>query len=71
VSKKKVGEGLRCLTLKKISPFFFDGVAAKKNQKTALKKFRLCGGDQGLCPWSPPPFEKGGRKLFESGGVQG
>ena len=25
--------------------------------------FVLCGGRRGLCPTSPPPFEKGGRRL--------
>ena len=32
--------------------------------RTFLKNFVLCGGRQGLCPLTPPPFEKGRRKLF-------
>ena len=29
--------------------------------------FALCGERQGLCPLTPPPFEKGGRKLSRLG----
>jgi hypothetical protein len=44
--------------VRKLSPFFFDGAAAKKNQKTAIEMFRACGRDQGRCPWSLQTFEK-------------
>jgi hypothetical protein len=55
--------------VRKPFPFFFEQGAAKKNQKTALGKFRLCGGDEGCAPSTAPPFEKGGRKLFIGWGV--
>ena len=38
------------ITLRYFSPFFFVQVGAKKNQKTPMDQFRLCGGDLGRCP---------------------
>ena len=38
------------------------GTAGAKRTKNA-EIFRACGRDSGLCPKTPPPFEKGGRKL--------
>ena len=32
--------------------------------RSMRENFVLCEGRQGLCPLPPPPFEKGGRKLF-------
>ncbi|MBQ7378566.1 MAG: hypothetical protein IJW70_02660 [Clostridia bacterium] len=51
--------------------FFFDTAGAEEiashseavHKKETPRKFRACGRDLGLCPKSPPPFEKGGRKL--------
>jgi hypothetical protein len=55
--------------VRKLSPFFFDGAAAKKNQKTAFGEFRLCGGDLGLCPKTLRAFEKARPKLFVKEGL--
>ena len=48
--------------VKKASPFFLSK-ELQKEPKTALKKFRLCGGDQGRCPWNLQTFEKVWSKL--------
>ncbi|MBQ3706777.1 MAG: hypothetical protein II889_02610, partial [Clostridia bacterium] len=47
---------------------FFSFIEEKKNQKEELSGslgcFDLCGGRPGRCPWTLPPFGKGGRKLL-------
>ena len=68
-SQEKERNELGHVTLRKFSPYFsLTPLAQRKVPKETPRKFRLCGGDQGLCPWSPPPFEKGGRKLSSCGG---
>ena len=42
-------------------------IAKRKKQRNKLpsvKCFARCDGRPGLCPWTLPPFEKGGRKLY-------
>ena len=42
-------------------------IAKRKKQRKMLppeRYFAPCGERPGLCPWTPPPFEKGGPKLY-------
>ena len=37
---------------------------SQSKMRPSEKCFARCDGRPGLCPWTPPPFEKGGRKLY-------
>ena len=49
----------------KFASFFIDVTGISRSAERGY--FALCGERQGLCPLTPPPFEKGGRKLSRLG----
>ncbi|MBO5757398.1 MAG: hypothetical protein J6S28_06855 [Clostridia bacterium] len=63
-SKKERNE-IGYVTLRKFSPFFFDGVAAKKNQKNGVKEVsRLRARPRAARPWMGGRFlQKATQKL--------
>ena len=49
----------------RLSSFFFYRKKKEAKKKAPFgKNSAFCGRRPGLCPWTPPPFEKGGRKLY-------
>ena len=53
-----VGESPLRVTLNNPFPFFFDGAAAKKNQKTAFESFAPAGATRASRPRPAQAFEK-------------
>ena len=44
--------------------FSFKKKVGQRKMRPSERCFARCDGRPGLCPWTPPPFGKGGRKLY-------